>query len=161
MSQVHLADLSSEKDSKAIVQLLNVYATDLFGGGQPLVDYTRENLVEELRKRPTCHVLLASVDEEPAGLAICFEAFSTFLCRPILNIHDFAVAPEFRGRGISKDLLAKVEEQARRLGCCKITLEVLEHNEIARSVYAGFGFRSYELDPKMGRALFYEKKLMG
>lgn len=159
MTRVHLADLSSETDSQAVVRLLNAYATDRFGGGEPLSDYTREHLAEELRKRSNCHVLLASVDEEPAGLAICFEAFSTFQCQPILNIHDFAVVPEFRGRGISKVLLLRVEELAKELGCCKMTLEVLEDNPIARGVYSRFGFKSYELDPEFGRALFFEKKL--
>lgn len=43
--------------------------------------------------------------------------------------------------------------------CCKLTLEVLEGNKLAQQVYRRFGFQGYELDPKMGRALFYEKKL--
>ncbi len=43
--------------------------------------------------------------------------------------------------------------------CCKLTLEVLEGNHIAQAAYTKFGFSGYELDPEMGRALFWEKKL--
>jgi len=102
---------------------------------------------------------LAFVDQKPAGLAICFEGFSTFACKPLINIHDFAVAPEFRGRGLAKRILNRIEELARQLDCCKITLEVLEGNKTAQAIYSACGFSHYELDAKMGRALFWHKKL--
>jgi ribosomal protein S18 acetylase RimI-like enzyme len=69
------------------------------------------------------------------------------------------VAPEYRGRGISKRLLARAEEMAKNLGCCKLTLEVLEGNKIAQAAYMAYGFEGYELNPKMGKALFWQKKL--
>ncbi|PKL74134.1 MAG: GNAT family N-acetyltransferase, partial [Candidatus Melainabacteria bacterium HGW-Melainabacteria-1] len=56
-------------------------------------------------------------------------------------------------------ILQKVEDIARRLGCCKMTLEVLEGNAVAVNLYRSLGFRNYELDPAMGRAYFLEKKL--
>jgi ribosomal protein S18 acetylase RimI-like enzyme len=56
-------------------------------------------------------------------------------------------------------LMAAVETEARRRGCCKLTLEVLEHNQHARKLYDAVGFASYQLDPTTGRALFLEKKL--
>jgi ribosomal protein S18 acetylase RimI-like enzyme len=52
-----------------------------------------------------------------------------------------------------------VEEIAVELGCCKLTLEVLEGNHIAQAAYKSFGFNGYELNPQTGRALFWEKKL--
>ncbi|VGO15984.1 Aminoglycoside N(6')-acetyltransferase type 1 [Pontiella desulfatans] len=159
MTQIILADLSDPSHARAVLHLLNEYATDCMGGGEELSGHTRKHLIAELGKRVGCRVVLAFIDGLPAGLAICFENFSTFLCAPILNIHDFTVAPEFRGRGLSKQLLAKVEEIAKKTACCKITLEVLEGNTIARAVYSKFGFEGYELDPEMGKALFYEKKL--
>jgi ribosomal protein S18 acetylase RimI-like enzyme len=93
------------------------------------------------------------------GLAICIEGFSTFACRPLLNIHDMVVVREYRGRGIAKRLLAKAEEIALNLGCCKLTLEVLEGNAAAQAAYRACGFEGYQLDPKMGRAMFWQKKL--
>ncbi len=86
------------------------------------------------------------------GVAICFEAFSTFACRPVLNIHDFAITPVYQGRGLARELLLEVE---------KVALEVLEGNQVAKHVYEKFGFAGYELDPAMGQALFLEKKFSG
>ena len=129
------------------------------GGGEDLSPFVKTNLILALQSRQGVHIVLASVDQKPAGLAICFEGFSTFACKPLLNIHDFAVAPEFRGRGLAKRILGKVEELARQLGCCKITLEVLEENKTAQAVYSACGFAHYKLDAQMGRALFWQKKL--
>ncbi len=55
--------------------------------------------------------------------------------------------------------MEKVEEVAQKLGCCKITLEVLEGNIVAKRAYENFGFVGYELDPEMGKAMFMEKKM--
>lgn len=44
-----------------------------------------------------------------------------------------AVVPKFRGLGLSQRMLHKVEDIARQRGCCKITLEVLEGNAVARA----------------------------
>lgn len=92
-------------------------------------------------------------------MANCFEAFSTFSCKPIVNVHDLVVSTEFRGNGISQKLLNKVEEIAKSKGCCKVTLEVLSGNEPAKASYSKFGFSGYELDPSVGAALFWQKKI--
>eukprot|EP01041_Mallomonas_annulata_P009774 gene9774-20330_t len=146
------ADLTQKSHADAILELLDLYARDECGGGAPLSDYSRANLIQELRNRPIASVFLASIDVSFVGLAICFEGFSTFSCKTILNIHDFAVHPNYRRRGISKHLLAKVEEHAHAIGSCKITLEVLQGNSPAKSAYESFGFRQYELDPTLGGA---------
>ena len=99
------------------------------------------------------------MEEIPVGLVICIEGFSSFASKPLLNIHDIVVAKEYRGRGISRKLLAKAEEIATGLGCCKLTLEVLEGNKVAQAVYKSYGFEGYELDPKTGKAMFWQKKL--
>jgi ribosomal protein S18 acetylase RimI-like enzyme len=56
-------------------------------------------------------------------------------------------------------MLEVAEAVALRLGCCKMTLEVLEGNVVAQAAYKSCGFASYELDPRMGKAMFWEKKL--
>jgi ribosomal protein S18 acetylase RimI-like enzyme len=53
----------------------------------------------------------------------------------------------------------KIEDLAISKGCCKITLEVLEGNQVAKSAYIKAGFKGYELDPEMGKAVFWEKSL--
>ncbi|MGH1448539.1 MAG: GNAT family N-acetyltransferase [Pseudomonadaceae bacterium] len=157
--RVFEADLDLPEHGQAIVDLLDQYARDPMGGGTPLAERTRANLVGELRRRDTAHVILALVDGKPAGLTNCFEGFSTFACKPLLNIHDVVVAAPFRGCGISTLMFEKAEALARRLGCCKMTLEVLEGNVRAQEAYRARGFSGYELDPAMGRAMFWEKKL--
>ena len=159
MTEIVRADFSSKRDSDSIVYLVNEYAIDEMGGGEELSDFTRSNLVAELSKRSNCSVFIAYVDGDPAGIAICFEVFSTFQCKPVLNIHDVVVVRTHRGKGVCRLLLEAVEDFAVESGCCKITLEVLEGNKVAQQAYRNFGFSGYELDPKMGNALFFDKTI--
>jgi ribosomal protein S18 acetylase RimI-like enzyme len=159
MIEVHIADLSDAAQAQAVVQLLHEYALDPTGGGSGLSDYAQANLTKELAQRTTAHVILAWVDGAPAGLVICLEGFSTFACQPLLNIHDVIVTQSQRGKGISKLMFQKVESIAISLGCCKLTLEVLENNHVAQAAYRACGFHNYELNPELGKALFWEKKL--
>lgn len=159
MEHIFTADLSLQEHADATVWLLNEYAKDGMGGGSELTAFAKHNLIAELKKRPNIHVILAFVDGNPAGLALCIEGFSSFDCKSLLNIHDFMVASAYRGRGLSKRLLGKVEEAAIELGCSKLTLEVLEGNHVAQSAYRSFGFNGYELRPEMGKAMFWQKKI--
>ena len=153
------ADYASEKHRAEIPMLLDAYASDPMGGGVPLNEAVKRDLVRALSERPYAFSLIAYVDDEPAGLANCFEGFSTFACKPLVNIHDITVLGRYRGKGISQKLLEKIEEIALSKGCCKLTLEVLGHNAVAQSAYTKFGFGAYELDPATGCAQFWEKKL--
>lgn len=153
------ASYSNAVHAAAIGFLLNQYAEDAMGGGQSLPMDTRQQLAIELAKRPHAFSVLAFISGEPVGLVNCFEGFSTFACRPLVNVHDVVVIASARGMGISQKMLTKVEEIARQRGCCKITLEVLEGNEAAKGAYRKLGFAGYQLDPEMGRALFWQKAL--
>ncbi|AKH22094.1 GNAT family acetyltransferase [Sedimenticola thiotaurini] len=159
MIEIVQADLAQPRHAGALLELLDAYARDPMGGGQPLSGFTRKNLVTELRKRSAAVSFLAFADGQPVGLVNCFEGFSTFRCRPLLNIHDVVVLDGYRGQGIARRLLERVEAHARERGCCKLTLEVLAGNRRARSVYQQAGFSGYELDPSTGQALFWEKSL--
>ena len=103
--------------------------------------------------------MLAFVYGEAAGLANCFEGFSTFAGTPLVNVHDVSVVDTFRGLGLSQKMLLKVEDIARERDCCKITLEVLEGNPVAQGSYRKFGFSDGQLDPAHGRMLFWNKYL--
>ncbi len=160
MIEIIQADLSQPRHAAALIDLLDAYARDPVGGGQPLAETTRRHLAAELCRRQDAVSFLAFAGELPVGLINCFEGFSTFSCQPLLNIHDVVVLDGYRGQGIARQLLQRVEAHARTLGCCKLTLEVLEGNHKAQAVYRRAGFAGYELDPLMGRALFWEKKLV-
>lgn len=153
------ASYSNPVHAEAIGVLINEYAEDAMGGGQSLRLDRCQQLAFELAKRPHAFSVLAFIAGEPVGLVNCFEGFSTFACRPLVNIHDVVVKSCVRGQGISQKMLAKVEEIARQRGCCKMTLEVLEGNEAAQGAYRKLGFSDYQLDPQMGRALFWHKAL--
>ena len=158
MTEIVESRYTKDGHEKYIVELLDDYASGIRSGAG-LSESVKAHLVEELEKRDTVHTVLAFVDGKAAGIVISIEGFSTFSCKPLLNIHDVVVSPEFRGIGISKMMLEKTEEIASRLGCCKMTLEVLEGNIVAGNLYRSLGFIPYELDPKMGKAMFWEKEL--
>ena len=153
------ASYSNSVHAEAIGLLLNHYAQDPMGGGHALSADLLQQLPAELAKRPHAFSVLAFVGGEPAGLVNCFEGFSTFACRPLVNVHDVVVKEPFRGLGLSQKMLQKVEEIARQRGCCKITLEVLEGNDVAQAAYAKFGFSAGMFDPAHGRMMFWTKGL--
>lgn len=153
------ASYTNSVQAEAIGYLLNHYAEDPMGGGHSLPADLLAQLPAELAKRAHAFSVLAFVGGEPAGLVNCFEGFSTFACRPLVNVHDVVVHQAFRGLGLSQKMLQKVEEIARQRGCCKITLEVLEGNVVAQASYRKFGFDDSIFDPAHGRMLFWSKAL--
>ena len=157
--EITKADYHNSLHARALVRLLDVYALDPMGGGHGLSEYAKQNLVEKLARHPTAFSVLAFAAGQPVGLANCFEGFSTFLCQPLVNIHDIIVLPEFRGRGIGRLMLEQVEHLARERGCCKLTLEVLEGNREAQTLYRKIGFTGYQLDSENGHAMFWQKNL--
>jgi GNAT superfamily N-acetyltransferase len=145
--------------AQLLVQLLDGYAQDPLGGGTPLKESVRQELPSKLAQCPPAISWIAYCDEQPVGLINCWEGFSTFAARPLLNVHDCYVVPEFRGKGICTAMLQAVEQEAKNRGCCKLTLECLSGNRAALEAYQKNGFGSYELDPQHGHAVFMEKKL--
>jgi ribosomal protein S18 acetylase RimI-like enzyme len=143
----------------ALIELLDHYARDPAGGGEPLSDFARGNLVSALAARPFIFSVLAFDGATPVGLVNAIEGFSTFACQPLVNVHDVVVAASHRGRGIAAQLFAEVEAIARERGACKLTLEVLDGNASARALYQRLGFTAYQLDPEMGQAQFLQKWL--
>jgi len=153
------ADYQNEQHGKDLLMLLNAYALDPMGGGEALAEDVQKNLVATLAERNDFLTILAYVDGKPAGILNCIEGFSTFKCKPLLNIHDCGVLKEFRGLGLSQLLFAEIEKIAHDRGYCKLTLEVLQGNTIAQNAYKKLGFSGYELDADTGQAMFWEKSL--
>ncbi|WP_221931548.1 GNAT family N-acetyltransferase [Limnobaculum zhutongyuii] len=154
-----IADYQNPAQGNDLLMLLDGYAQDPMGGGEALAPSVKASLLGELARLPHAFTVLAYVDNKPAGLINCFLGFSTFAAKPLVNIHDVVVSPSFRGLGLSQKMMAKVEQVAREKGCCKMTLEVLEGNDVAKGSYSKFGFSGYELDPQMGKAVFWQKTL--
>lgn len=156
---VRRVDYANPLEARALVFLLNAYASDPAGGGEALSDHARLNLATQLAQRPQAFSLIAWDGDAPVGLINCIEGFSTFACQPLVNVHDVAVLASHRGRGVGRLLLAGAEHEAKARGACKLTLEVLSGNVPALRLYEAMGFADYQLDPSMGRASFMQKWL--
>jgi ribosomal protein S18 acetylase RimI-like enzyme len=153
------ADYSNQKNAIDLGNLLAEYAKDPMAGNFQIAEELTNNLARKLSEVPNAFSILAYSDSRAAGFVNCFQTFSTFKCKPVINIHDVYVNKAFRGQKISQLMIQKVEEIAKEKGACKLTLEVLEKNIIAQNSYRKLGFIGYELDPKLGKALFWEKEL--
>ena len=157
--QILQAIYSDTLHAQAIVQLLDAYAQDPAGGGTPLSDFAKANLINELAKRPQAFTVLAFDGDAPVGLVNCIEGFSTFACKPLVNVHDVVVLTSHRGQRVGEQMLALAEKIAMLRGACKLTLEVLSGNRSAIKLYERIGFAGYQLDPALGNALFLQKWL--
>lgn len=152
-------DFNDPTQAADYIYLMSQYALDPMGGGEDLSEQVKADLPAALAARDNCVSFIAYVEQAPAGLITCIEGFSTFACKPLLNIHDVIVHVEYRGLNIAGKLLEAAQQEAAQRGCQKLTLEVLQGNELARKVYERAGFGPYVLDPAMGAAEFWQKKL--
>jgi GNAT superfamily N-acetyltransferase len=156
--EVRPVDYADAIQGQQLIELMQAYATGSMGGGQPLGGEVTSRLLEEMHRRPHVSSAIVYVDEQPAGLINFVEGFSTFAAKPLINIHDVIVVAEFRGRGLSRRLFEFVETEAVNRGC-KVTLEVLEFNEVACKAYSNFGYEPYRLSDEGGIAQFWQKKI--
>lgn len=158
-ADIRCVAFSDAAQMAALVQVLDAYARDPMGGGEGLSEEVKARLPQALAACPTAISWLAWVDGEAVGLLNAIEGFSSFAARPLLNVHDLAVLPAWRGRGLGRALLRAAEAHARQRGACKLTLEVLSGNTNAAALYASEGYALYALDPAQGTAQFMQKPL--
>lgn len=108
------------------------------------VEATEERLRASLfpaTGRPAAECVLAFLDGAPAGFALFFTNYSTFLAKPGLHLEDLFVVPEHRGRGIGKALLLHVARLANQRGCGRMEWNVLDWNQRAIDFYESIGAR--------------------
>jgi GNAT superfamily N-acetyltransferase len=107
---------------------------------------TEEILAETLfGPKPYAEVIIASASKtegsplEPAGMALFFHNFSTFLGRPGLYLEDLYVNSEFRGQGIGKKLLTQLAVIAKERSCARYEWVCLDWNQPSREFYEALG----------------------
>ncbi len=88
---------------------------------------------------PAAEVLIAEADGVPAGFALYFHNYSTFLARRGIWLEDLFVDPEYRGKGIGRMLLARLAAIAVERGCGRLEWWVLDWNESAAGFYRSLG----------------------
>jgi ribosomal protein S18 acetylase RimI-like enzyme len=136
---------------ESLVRLIEDYRNDPMGSGSSESHtYTRLQqfrLIAGLEKNPCSRVFLWNESYLPVAVAVCFEGFSTFMVRPTLNIHDFYVDKNHRGRGIGTHFLKSIIRYCQEKDYGKITLEVRHDNTLAQKLYKKTGFA--ECEPRM------------
>jgi GNAT superfamily N-acetyltransferase len=106
----------------------------------PEVAATEEVLRESLfGGRRVAEALLAYLGGEPAGFALFFHNFSTFLGKPGIYLEDLYVRPEFRGAGVGRALLVRLAGLAKVRNCGRLEWSVLDWNEPAIGFYRSIG----------------------
>jgi GNAT superfamily N-acetyltransferase len=101
---------------------------------------TEELLRESLfGESPAARVVLAMSGSVPAGFALFFRNYSTFLARPGIYLEDLFVFPEYRGRGIGRRLLQHLAQVAVSNGYGRLEWAVLDWNEDAIHFYESLG----------------------
>jgi len=90
---------------------------------------------------PSAEVVIGYAGSEPAGFALFFHNYSTFLGRPGLYLEDLFVVPRFRGSGLGRALLTHLATLAVERGCGRFEWAVLDWNEPAIGFYKKLGAR--------------------
>ena len=147
-------DLNKEEHRQQLIRLLNTYMQDEMGGGESMSETLAVKILDGLINYPGYLGFFVLVDEQFAALANCNRNFSTFKAKPLINIHDLIVHPDFRGKGAGTFLLNGIASYAEKTGCCRINLEVRNDNTKAQHLYKKCGFA--ECCPPM---FFWEKNL--
>jgi len=147
-------DLHNQLHCNQLIKLLNDYMIDPMGNNCPMDPALVPRIIAGLQTYPGYLGFFVLVGDQFAGLANCNQNFSTFKAMPLLNIHDFIVAPAFRTIGAGQFLMKGILDFASQDGFCRVNLEVREDNHSAKSLYQKLGF--LECEPRM---CFWEKTL--
>ena len=107
-------DIYNEEHCLHLIRLLDTYMQDEMGNGTPMPEELAPRILDGLRNYPGYLGFFATVDGEYAALANCNKNFSSFKARPLINIHDFIVHPDFRGKGVGLFLLDAIADYGKQ-----------------------------------------------
>jgi len=147
-------DLQNPVHCDKVIKLLNDYMNDHMGNNRPMSKELAPQIISGLKNHTGFLGFFVLADDQFAGLANCNMNFSTFQAKPLINIHDFIVAPELRNIGAGSFLLQGIVKYALQNGFCRVNLEVREDNANAKALYRKMGFT--DCVPRM---MFWERKL--
>ena len=129
---------ATREDVPVIVELIRELA--VYEHLEHLATATPARLEAELfGDRPSCECLIGEQGGAPAGFALFFHNFSTFLCRKGLYLEDLFVRPSARGTGLGKALLTRLAQIAVERGCGRFEWSVLDWNVDAQAFYQRMG----------------------
>lgn len=144
-------------DSRGFLQLLVALAR--FEKLEPPTPAARRRILRDIFEKKRVNLFLALCDGKPAGYALYFYTYSSFLARPTLYLEDLFVLGEFRHMGVGLSLFQRCVREAVKRGCGRMEWSVLAWNRKAIRFYARLGARSlsewrvYRLDAKLLKRL--------
>jgi GNAT superfamily N-acetyltransferase len=134
-----LLRFAEKEDAPLILEFIRALAE--YEGLLDTVEAAEEGLRDYIFGEKMAEVIICEYDGKPAGFALFFHNFSTFLGRPGIYIEDLFVRPEFRGRGLGKLLLGFIAETAVRRNCGRLEWACLNWNEPSIKFYKSRGAR--------------------
>lgn len=137
-------DLNKDEHCQQLLRLLDTYMQDEMGNGAPMPKEMAPKILDGLKNYVGYLGFFALADGQYAALANCNKNYSSFKAKPLINIHDFVVHPDFRGKGVGKYLLDSIAEYGKQNGYCRINLEVRNDNVKAQKLYKKAGFSECE-----------------
>ena len=143
-NEFELCNFEDKDHCKILCDLINEYISDPMGGGEAITSIKKLRLLDGLESHPTSLTLFVKEGEEIAGLLVGFFNFSTFMVKPMLNIHDVIISKEYRNKGLGRKLINQATKIAKDNGCGKVTLEVRHDNEHAQKLYRSEDFSEGE-----------------
>jgi GNAT superfamily N-acetyltransferase len=134
-----------EADAQAVFAMLRALAEEV-GEATAFVSTLEDVRRDGLGPEPRYETIVAELDGRPAGLMTFFATYSTHKGRPCLYVDNFYVAPEARGRGLARRLMARVCRLAETRDCCRVELKVRADNP-AKGFYEAVGMHAIEEVP--------------
>ena len=129
---------ATAEDAGQILKFVRALAA--FERAPDAVEATEEGLIRDgFGPNPFFQCLIADYDGQPAGFALYFFNYSTWVGRPGIYVEDLFVLPEFRRKGIGRALLKRVAAVAMENGCQRLQWEVLDWNTPAIDLYRELG----------------------
>lgn len=128
---------AEEKDVPLILELIRELA--VYEKLINEVTATEEILKKSLFIQKTAEVVIAEYNGKPAGYALFFHNFSTFLGKAGIYLEDLYVRPEMRGKGIGKAILKFLAAVAKDRDCSRLEWSCLDWNEPSIRFYKQMG----------------------
>lgn len=128
---------ATERDLPLILRLIRSLAE--YEKLAHAVAATEDTLRDSLFVKRAAEVLIGYAGDEPAGFAVFFQTFSTFLGVPGMYLEDIFVEPRFRRQGLGEALLTHLAKLAAERGCGRVEWSVLTWNELAIGFYEKLG----------------------
>jgi len=129
---------ATAKDTALIFRFINELA-DYEDAGHEVITTAAEIEATLFASESTTKAVICNINDEPAGFAVYFFNYSTWLGKHGLYLEDLYVSPENRGSGAGKALLKYLAQVAVSMGCGRFEWNVLDWNEPAIQFYKSMG----------------------